>query len=271
MKNRIEHDYAPGSDLYEKHLGSALFEPYAVDLAEKIAADCTQGSVLEMACGTGILTRQLRARLKPSVSLTATDLNPGMLEYAQKKLNGAEGITWRPADITDLPFPNASFDGVVCQFGLMFAADKDRAFREMRRVLRNGGLLALSVWDRLETNSWGMIVQETVSGFFPENPPQFFKAPFNSHDVDALRGSLTAHRFDQIEIHAVSKECYSSTAKGLAIGMIQGSPLLAEIQERGGSPEPIVDAVAAIYARTGGDNPYRAPMQAIVATARASR
>lgn len=270
MKNRIEHDYAPGSDLYEKHLGSALFEPYAVDLAEKIAASCTQGSVLEMACGTGILTRQLRARLKPAVSLTATDLNPGMLDYAQKKLNGLEGITWRPADIADLPFSNASFDVVVCQFGLMFAADKDRAFREMRRVLLNGGLLALSVWDRIETNSWGLAVHETVAGFFPEHPTQFFKAPFNSHDVDVLRSLLTANGFDRIEIHTVPKECFSSTAKELAIGMIEGSPLLAEIQERGGSPGPIVDAVAAIYARTGGENPYRAPMQAIVANARAN-
>ncbi|MGE3978230.1 MAG: trans-aconitate 2-methyltransferase, partial [Nitrospira sp.] len=94
MSGAIEHDYAPICDLYERHLGSALFEPYAIDLARHVAGDCANGSVLEMACGTGIVTRQLRAHLKPTVALTATDINPGMLDYAQKKLKNLEGVDW---------------------------------------------------------------------------------------------------------------------------------------------------------------------------------
>jgi len=94
MNNGVEHDYAPGCDLYERFLGSVLFQPYAVDLAGRVA-HLTEGSVLEMACGTGMLTQQLRTRLKPSVVLTATDINPGMLNYAQKKLKQLRGIDWR--------------------------------------------------------------------------------------------------------------------------------------------------------------------------------
>jgi ubiquinone/menaquinone biosynthesis C-methylase UbiE len=269
MNSSIEHDYAPVCDLYDRHLGPALFEPYAIDLARRVA-DRAEGSMLEMACGTGLLTQQLRTRLKPAVSLTATDINPGMLDYARRKLKDLNGIVWRQADIADLPFPDASFNIAVCQFGLMFVPDKDRAFREMRRVLVNGGLLAFNVWDRMEYNPYSILVHETVASFFPDHPPQFFKAPFNFADVDVLRRLLTANGFSQIKVQTVPKECLSSTAKSLAIGMIEGAPILAEIQERGGSSGPIVDAVAAALVRLGGDNPFRLTMQAIVATARAS-
>lgn len=269
MNNPVEHDYAPVCDLYDRHLGPALFHPYAVDLARRVA-DCTNGAVLELACGTGILTQQLRNKLKPDVSLMATDLNLGMLDYAQAKLKDVMGISWRQTDIASLPFPDASFHAVVCQFGLMFVPDKDRAFYEMRRVLLKDGLLAFSVWDRMENNLWGILAHETVGRFFPSNPPQFFKAPCGFHDVDVLRSLLSTHGFDRVEIQAVQKNCLSDTAKSLAIGLIEGAPVLAEIQERGGSSGPIVEALAAILAENGGDCPHRSTMQAIVATARAS-
>ena len=269
MNTPFEHDYAPVCDLYERHLGPALFEPYAIDLVRGVATDCLAGSILEMACGTGILTQQLRAHLKPTVSLTATDINPGMLAYAQRKLVGVEGIVWRQADIADLPFPDASFDVAVCQFGLMFVSDKDRAFREMRRVLVRHGVLAFSVWDRMEHNPYSVAAHDTVAEFFPDNPPQFFKAPFSFADVTELRRLLTANGFDQLKIQAISKACVSSTARALAIGMIEGAPILAEIQARGGSSGPIVDAVANVFARIGGMTPFRSTMQALVVTARA--
>lgn len=268
MNNPIEHDYAPVCDLYDRHLGSVLFEPYAVDLARCVAG-CAEGRVLEMACGTGILTQQLRTHLKPTVTLTATDLNPGMLVSAQRKLKDVKGITWRQADIANLPFPDASFNAALCQFGLMFVPDKDRAFSEIRRVLVESGLLAFSVWDRMENNPWGVIAHETIGEFFRENPSQFFKAPCGFHDVAVLRSLLTVNGFDYIEIHTVTKECRSSTAKSLAIGMIEGTPVLAEIKERGLSSGPIVAALTATLARTGGDRPYCSTMQAIVVTARA--
>lgn len=153
----------------------------------------------------------------------------------------------------------------------MFVPDNHRAFREMRRVLIKGSLLAVSVvWDRMEANPWGAAVHATVTNFFPDTPPQFFKALFNSADVDVLRRMLTTNGFDKIEVQTVPMECRSSSTKSLAIGMIEGVPRLAEIEERRGSPGPIVDAVAATFTWLGGDRPFRSTMQAIVATARAS-
>ena len=165
--------------------------------------------------------------------------------------------------------PYRLFIAAGCQFGLMLVPDKDRAFREMRRVLVKGDLLALSVWDRMETNPCGSIVHETVAEFLQDNPPQFFRAPHSFADVDVLRKLLNTSGFGQIEIQAVSKECSSNTARSLAIGMIEGAPILAEVQERGGSPGPIIDTVAAAFAQLGGDSPFRSTMQAIVVTARA--
>ncbi len=270
MNESLEHDYAPGCGLYDRYLGSVLFEPYAIDLARRVATDRMEGSVLEMACGTGILTQQLRTMLKPDISLTATDINPGMLDYARRKLKDLKGIDWKQADIADLPFPDASFQAVVCQFGLMFVPDKDRACREMRRVLVKDGVLALSVWDRLENNLWGILAHETVGRFFPDNPPQFFKAPCSLYDVDVVYRLLAEHGFDRIDIRTISKECLSDSATLLATGLIEGAPVLAEIQERGGSSGPIVDALAAALVENGGDSPHRSTMQAIVATARAN-
>jgi hypothetical protein len=105
MSSSIEHDYAPVCDLYDRHLGPALFEPYAVDLAGRVANDRAEGSVLEMACGTGILTQQLRTQLKPAVSLTATDINPGMLDYAQMKLKASKESTGVRAILRTCRFP----------------------------------------------------------------------------------------------------------------------------------------------------------------------
>jgi ubiquinone/menaquinone biosynthesis C-methylase UbiE len=119
----------PVCDLYERHLRPTLFVPYAINLAELVANDCKEGSVLEMACGTGIVTRQLRARLKPPVALTVTDINLGMLDYAQRKLNSLEGIIWQQADIAHLQFPDGSFNVAVCQFGIMFVPERPRLSR----------------------------------------------------------------------------------------------------------------------------------------------
>ncbi|MBK9308158.1 MAG: methyltransferase domain-containing protein [Nitrospira sp.] len=272
MGGSIEHDYAPSCELYERLLRPTLFEPYVIDLAHRVAdlteGSITEGSVLEMACGTGILTRQLRTQLKPSMPLTATDINLGMLQYAQSKLKDLNAIEWKEADIANLPFRDGSFSTAVCPFGLMFVSERDRAFREMRRVLVNGGRLAVSVWDCMEANPWGVAVHDTVMTLFLDNPPQFFKAPFIFADVELLRGLLSANGFDQITIQAVPMECYSSSAESLAVGMIEGGPLLAEIQQ-GGSPEPVVNTVATAFARLGGNSPFRTTMQAIAVTARA--
>jgi ubiquinone/menaquinone biosynthesis C-methylase UbiE len=123
---------------YDRGLGPVIFADYAADIARRAAAG-SPARVLEIAAGTGIVTRQLRDLLPAGADLTATDLNPPMLEAARAKFRPEEQVDFRPADATALPFRDRSFDAVVCQFGVMFFPDKDRSYREIHRVLAPGG------------------------------------------------------------------------------------------------------------------------------------
>jgi ubiquinone/menaquinone biosynthesis C-methylase UbiE len=259
-------------ELYDRHLGPVMFEPYAADLAQRVAAKPT-GSVLEIACGTGIVTQRLRTHLDPVVPLVATDLNQPMIDYARatKFREDSPHLEWRQADAVNLPFPDSSFAVVVCQFGLMFVPDKPAAFREARRVLANGGLFAFNVWDSLANNPYAQIAYETVSEFFPTDPPRFFEVPYGFHNPDVLRSLLTDHGFERIQIEHVPLEAVSTSARSLATGLVTGTPVSLAIHERGGSFEPIVEAVTAALSRLGGAAPFRSPMQAVIVTARASQ
>jgi ubiquinone/menaquinone biosynthesis C-methylase UbiE len=113
-------------ELYTRYMGPMFFEPYAADLASRLHG-MTSGGILETACGTGILTRALANGLPAAVSITAIDLNQPMLDFAQLQ-PGGERIQWQQADAQSLPFPNQTFDAVVCQFGVMFFPDKKKLF-----------------------------------------------------------------------------------------------------------------------------------------------
>lgn len=257
-------------ELYDRHLGPVIFEPYAADMARRVTVTAP-ATVLEVACGTRILTQHLRALLPPTTQLVATDLNPPMIDYARAKLGTPARIDWRPADAAALPFAPGLFAAVVCQFGLMFVADKDATFREARRVLAKGGLLAFNVWDGFEHNPFGRIAHETIRSFFTADPPNFYQVPFGFHDPDVLRHLLDANDFGQIELDWVTLNAVSPTAKSFALGLVKGNPVSIAIQERGVALDPIVEAVAAALARVGGDNPFRSSMRALVVTARAGR
>lgn len=252
--------------MYDRYLGPVLFEPYAADLVRRVAAHAA-GPVLEMACGTGIVTRQLRAHLAPEVAMVASDLSQPMLDYAQTKLATLKNVDWRQADIAALPFPDASFAAVVCQFGLMFVPDKQAAFREVRRVLGKDGVFAFNVWDGIAANPFVHIAHETLAKLFPVDPPQFF-TPFTFNDPHVLRQLLDTHGFSNVELETVRLEARSESAKALATGFIQGSPLSAAIQERDASFETVIEAVTEALVLHGGATPFRSTLQAIVVTAR---
>jgi ubiquinone/menaquinone biosynthesis C-methylase UbiE len=124
-------------ELYERALVPLLFTPYALDMARRAAQRRPQ-RILEIAAGTGAVTRHLLQDI-PAAHIVATDLNPAMLEQARKAVDSPR-VEWRQADAQELPFPDASFDAVLCQFGVMFFPDKVRAFSEARRVLKPGGM-----------------------------------------------------------------------------------------------------------------------------------
>lgn len=131
---------------YEELFVPALFRQWAPLLAK--AAHVGSGKrVLDVACGTGILARELAAQVGTSGSVAGLDLMPGMVEVAKQI---APNIEWKQGSAEELPFPDQSFDVVVSQFGLMFFPDRAKSLREMLRVLTPGGHLAVAVWDSLD-------------------------------------------------------------------------------------------------------------------------
>jgi SAM-dependent methyltransferase len=250
-------------------MGPVMFRPYAVDLSRRVAERVADGVVLETACGTGILTRQLRERLPPGVRLLATDLNPPMLDRARAVVESASPIEWQQFDCTAMPFEPASLDAVVCQFGVMFPPDKATIFREARRVLTAGGLLAFNVWDTVEQNPYIDVLRQIVVDLFPSDPPPFFNVPYGFSDPTFWRGLLAANGFREVEHELVALPARSETAAQLAIGFLRGSPLAHEIEARGGNFDDIVESVTAALVKLGGDAPFVSTSHAFVFTARA--
>jgi ubiquinone/menaquinone biosynthesis C-methylase UbiE len=227
-------------------------------------------SVLEVACGTGILTRRLATVLDSDVKLTATDLHEAMLGHAKEALRDFAPITWRKADALALPFADGSFDAVVNQFGMMFVPDKEAAIREAHRVLTRNGVFAFNVWCSLEDNPFGRVAHATIARFFPDNPPAFYLIPFGWHDEKVIRGMLVENAFKDVKIEKVTFEATATSARELATGLVQGNPVVHAIQEAGLEFDTIVDAVAKELIRAGGDKPHRSPMNALVVTAKAA-
>ena len=195
----------------------------------------------------------------------ATDLNEAMFARARDKSVGGLGVEWRQADATSLPFDDASFDVVVCQFGLMFFPDKPAGIREAFRVLKPGGHYLFSVWDALAHNSVASIAHETLASFFPDNPPQFYTVPFSLHDVRPIYAWLEIAGFRNVESETVAKVGRSPSAEEAALGLVEGNPIRTEIVNR--RPEALTaikEAVARNLAAQLGDSPVRCPLRAHV-------
>ena len=254
---------------YDRCLGPLLFEPYARDFVSRLPWDQYQ-DVLELAAGTGILTHHLRRALPARANLTATDLNPDMLAIAQAKYPNLPRVAWRQADAQALPFPDASFDAVACQFGIMFFPDKPAACRDIRRVLKRGGLFAFSVWDSLDHNPLGAIARSTVNRFFTADPPTFYDVPYGFANPPLLREWLVQAALEVLSMDSVAQVNQSPSAYAAAEGIIAGNPALISIQERATAPaDLIVRAAAEELGARYGHAPCRLPMRALVITARA--
>jgi ubiquinone/menaquinone biosynthesis C-methylase UbiE len=253
----------PIPENYDRYLGPALFEPFAKDMAARLKGEQPK-NVLELACGTGILTRRLRDSLAPAARLVATDLNPGMLAFARGKFSAIQNLEWQEADAGALPFSDGSFDAVVCQFGLMFVPDKKSAMRECYRVLGPGGVLLFNVWDSIDRNPFGQIAHRTIASFFEHDPPNFYELPFGFYDADLIRGLLQRAGFKAIEASLVTLPCRSPSAAEFAIGLVRGNPVAKAIQERGVEIDDVTRAVTREIAQRYGAAPVESTMQAFV-------
>jgi ubiquinone/menaquinone biosynthesis C-methylase UbiE len=254
--------------LYDEYLVPLIFEPYAIDLAARVAARRPQ-RVLEVAAGTGVVTRRLAAALPKDVAIVATDLNPAMLEQA-RAVGSARPVEWQPADAMQLPFADASFDAVVCQFGVMFFPDKAKAFAETRRVLRPGGTYLFNAWDRIEENEFAEVVTAALATVFPDDPPRFMaRTPHGYFDLAAIARDLALGGFPTAAlIDTVSARSRAATPRHPAIAYCQGTPLRGEIEARdkarlGEATDVAAEAVARRFGSGSVDGKIQAHIVAV--------
>jgi SAM-dependent methyltransferase len=243
-------------ELYESHLVPLIFEPYAADLANRVAMR-HPSRVLETAAGTGVVTRAMARALPMHVDLIATDLNQPMLDRAAV-IGTSRPVTWQQADANRLPFDDASFDIVVCQFGVMFFADKARAFSEARRVLRRDGVLLFNVWDRIEENEFANAVTAALAGLFPADPPLFMvRTPHGYFDPEVISRDLADAGFSATPcFETIAARSRAASARVPAVAYCQGTPLRNEIEARsGGGVDDATSASATAIAERFGTGP----------------
>jgi SAM-dependent methyltransferase len=253
------------SSIYESHLVPMLFEPYAVEMAHRVAAT-SPARVLEIAAGTGVLTRAMATTLPSSTPITATDLNQSMIDRAMAT-EVARTVEWRQADASQLPFPDGMFDVVVCQFGVMFFPDKASAFSEARRVLKPGGVLLFSVWDVIEENEFAHVVTVALASIFPDDPARFMaRTPHGYHDRGLITRDLALGGFFAApEITTINSWSRAPSASSAAVAFCQGTPLRHEIEARDASRlEEATDVCARALEDHFGHGPIEGKMRALM-------
>lgn len=251
---------------YDRGLGPVMFAGYARDMAARVAA-LAPARVLETAAGTAIGTRAMRDYLPVTTHITATDLNPQMLEVAATKFTGDEAVTLMPADAQALPFEDASFDCVVSQFGVMFFPDKAKSYAEVIRVLKPGGSYLFNFWDTLEFNGFAALLDRLFTQTFPDNPVRFLETPFG-YTFDAARKSLIEAGFTEITASVVRYERTIDSPDAFARGTMLGSPVATAIAARGVDAEPLIAEAARLLRTELGENPCKTMLQAIVLSAK---
>jgi ubiquinone/menaquinone biosynthesis C-methylase UbiE len=252
--------------LYDRCLGPLLFEPYAEDMVRRVAA-LRPACILETAAGTGIVTERLAAVL-PEAEIVATDLNQAMLDVAARRVVSPE-VSFQAADAQALPFPDGSFEVIVCQFGVMFFPDRIAAYREARRVLRPGGRFVFNCWDRLEANPVSAIVASAVAALFPGDPPSFLnRVPFGYHDKARIEADLREAGFSDIAGETLTLESRLAPTRDTSVGLCQGTPLRSEIEQRDVARlEEATSVAAEALSRNGYGEGAASPLSALVFSA----
>jgi SAM-dependent methyltransferase len=247
---------------YDRGLGPVLFAEFG-DRISRRAASYEPRRVLETAAGTGIVTQALRDLLPVGASLTATDLNAPMMEVAKAKFKTGEQIEFATVDATELPFANAAFDVVVCQFGVMFFPDKNKSYREARRVLAAGGRYLFNVFDSLAFNPCPRVVAELLASTFKIDPPPFLSVPYGYSSIDAIVASLRGADFRDVRIDIMNVDRRVDDLPAFAAAFVLGSPMADQIRARGRDPLELVAPVESALRDHALDNGC-APLRAIM-------
>lgn len=248
---------------YEKYLGPFLFEPYGLDIKERVASGNYE-SVVELACGTGRVTKYLREALPDSSRLTATDINPDMLSLAREKVPH-EKIEWKQADMQEIPFSDSLFDLAVSQFGIMFVPDKTKAYKEIYRILKPGGKLLFSSWDRFENNSFFTDMNMILEKYMKDIPVPFHRMPFSYFDNEEIKNHLKEAGFKNIKISVLEKDGIITKAEHAAKGITNGTPLYTAMMEM--DPDllgKVENELTEMMKKNYGTDPMKCRLRAII-------
>ena len=250
---------------YEEGLVPVIFEDYAEEIAKRASRDLgsiEKGTLLELASGTGVVTRELRSALGGGIDVIASDLNADMLDIARSKFSDDEAVRFDVVDAMNLPFEPASLDGVVCQFGVMFFPDKAQSYRQVHNVLKPGGVYSFNAWDSHAENPYAKIGQDLVEEIFPDEPPGFYHVPFHYHDPDQIRDDLRQAGFEDITIEQVKLQKTVRSPQSFARSFVFGNPLREEIEARSGDAEAFITEIHARLEKAFGKDPMVFPLSA---------
>jgi SAM-dependent methyltransferase len=227
------------AEIYEQHMVPAIFARWALDLVEAAAMRAGE-CALDVACGTGAVTRLLAERVKPTGKVVGLDINPGMLEVARLAAP-SQNIEWLEGSAVKMPLPDATFDTVVCQQGLQFFPDKPAALSEMRRVLRRGGRLTLSCWRSIEHTPGYLVLEQALARRI--GPEKAALPPFSFGDGEAIRAVVVGAGFREIKLRAEAKMVRFRSAEHLVRAVVGGAPsMMGALTTQG---EAVVDAIIA--------------------------
>ena len=264
--NNIQTPIAFSGDIpkfYDAYLGPMFFEPYAQDMAHRIGK-ISPSNILELACGTGRLSKLLPKVTSGQVEIIASDINPAMTLYAKNQVQD-EHIKWMEIDALSLPFDDESFDCVIVQFGVMFYSDRIKAFKEAQRVLKPGGTFIFNCWDEIKNNPMPSIANEALRHFFPIDTPAFYSVPFSYYDEKTIRMNLEETGFHHIQIELVKLTGQSASAADASKGLIHGTPTVTAIESLDAEKLPlIVDWIEHKVTDQFGTSTFQVPLQALV-------
>jgi len=257
------------AERYEHNMVPAIFEPFADDLLE--LANLVQGeAVLDVACGTGIVSRLAWPKVGSKGRVVGLDINPKMLDVARRSAPKKSAIEWTEGSATAMPLPDHSFDVVLCQHGLQYFSDRLSALREMHRVLGDRGRLLLNVWRPVKYNSGHAVFADVLERRINDEAAATRRAPFKLSDRDELRALVSNAGFRDVAINLTTRVTRFPSAEAMVRIMIAGTPLGTAMSEQDASVlQQVIDEVTAGLAEYNDDRGLAIPMQGWVVAARA--
>lgn len=255
-----------GPDIYEKIVVPAFSGAWARDLVAR--AGLKPGErILDAACGTGIVARHAVNVVGNAGYVCGLDLNEAMIEKG-RQIGSETGIDWRLGDMADLPFEDGSFDGVLCQQGIQYFGDRNRALREIVRVLVPGGRFVFSVWRPIRYSPFYAVLQEILGRYVNPEAAQILGSAYKLGDPEKLKALMAGAGFERHHLKLVIRQMTVASLETFFINGMAASPFAGDIKALNQSVqhEMLANITSSMKDYTDDDG-LSAPMESYVVTA----